>query len=96
MVFFLEIVPEICSGTIYGIHDINLPFDYDRNFTERLYSEQYMLGSYILGGADGDKIELPTHYLTVTGEFGAAFIDGVPVPSRNGESFWLRRGTSAR
>jgi hypothetical protein len=92
MVFFLELLPALPRGCIYGIHDINLPYDYFTAMAERLYTEQYMLAAYLLGGGDGDKIELPTCYLTASGEFDRALQVGIDFPTRNGESFWLRRG----
>jgi hypothetical protein len=92
MVFFLELLPALPSGCVYGIHDINLPYDYFTAMAQRLYTEQYLLAAYLLGGADGDRIELPTCFLTATGEFNRALPTGVGFPARNGESFWLRRG----
>jgi len=89
--FFLEILPAIPSGCIYGIHDIVLPCDYPPIFAERLYSEQYVLAAYLLGGADGDAIELPTCYLTKTGEFKSVLPDGIELLYPNGASFWLRK-----
>ena len=91
VVFFLEILPALPNGCIYGIHDINLPYDYFQLLAERLYSEQYILAAYLLGGADGDTVELPTCYLTGTGEFNQALPHDIDFPFRNGESFWLRR-----
>jgi hypothetical protein len=92
MVFFLEILPALPNGCIYGIHDINLPYDYFTVLAERMYTEQYMLAAYLLGGGDGDTVELPTCYLTATGEFNKALPQDIDFPFRNGESFWLRRG----
>ncbi len=92
MVFFLELLPALPSGCVYGIHDINLPYDYFTAMAQRLYTEQYMLAAYLLGGGDGDTVELPTCYLTATGDFNRALPDNIDFPMRNGESFWLRRG----
>src|ERR1700730_1629283 len=94
MVFFLELLPALPSGCVYGIHDINLPYDYFAAMAQRLYTEQYMLDAYLFGGGNGDKVELPTCYLTATGDFNRALPDRINFPARNGESFWLRRGPS--
>lgn len=59
-VFFTEILPGLAKGLLYALHDIALP---DEIFVERFYNEQYMLATYLLGGADGDKIYFPTGYL---------------------------------
>jgi hypothetical protein len=92
MVFFLELLPALPGGCVYGIHDINLPYDYFTAMAQRLYTEQYMLAAYLLGGGDGDRIELPTCYLTATGAFDSVLPETIKFPTRNGESFWLRRG----
>ncbi len=86
MVFFLELLPALPKGCVYGIHDIYLPYDYSTDFVERQYTEQYMLAAYLLGGGDGDTVELPTCYLTATGEFHKAIPYDIDFPFRNGES----------
>jgi hypothetical protein len=96
MVFFLELLPALPCGCIYGLHDINLPYDYFDAMARRMYTEQYMLAAYLLGGGNGDEVELPTCYLTTTGEFNRALPTNINFPTRNGESFWLRRGTRQR
>lgn len=63
-VFFLEILPNLPAGTIYGIHDIFLPDDYPKHWQDRYYNEQYLLAAYLLGGADGDEIILPNNYIS--------------------------------
>lgn len=50
-VFFLEFLPQLKPGVIVGVHDILLPYDYPEHWLERNYSEQYLLGAYLLGGA---------------------------------------------
>ena len=91
LVFFTEIVPAIPEGAVYGIHDIHLPNDYTEESVSRLYSEQYVLAAYLLGGADGDRIELPLRHLTLTKDF-EKHMPAIDYPaSLNGESFWLRR-----
>jgi len=64
-VFFLEILPRLKPGTLVHIHDIYLPFDYSPKALERYWSEQYVLASYLLGGAKNIKILLPLYYLTL-------------------------------
>jgi hypothetical protein len=62
-VFFMEILGNLPTGMIYGIHDIFFPYDYPETWKNRYYNEQYLLASYLLGGANGDEILLPNHYL---------------------------------
>jgi hypothetical protein len=90
-VFFTELLPAMAPGTVYGIHDIYLPFDYNPTFTARLYTEQYVLAAYLLGGGGGDRIELPLAYLTSSGDFAKALPLGKQFSAPNGEGFWLRR-----
>ena len=47
-VFFLEVLPKLPIGTIVGIHDVFLPDDYPPDWTDRYYSEQYLLAAYLL------------------------------------------------
>ncbi len=63
-VFFTEILPNLKAGVIYGIHDIFLPCDYPETWTMRFYNEQYLLMSYLLGGAGGDEILFPVAYMS--------------------------------
>ena len=60
-VFFLDVLPELPSGVLVGIHDIYLPFDYPPGARDAHYSEQYLLAAYLLGGADV-SITLPSQY----------------------------------
>lgn len=59
-VFFTEILPGLPRGLIYALHDIGLPYE---AWVERFYNEQYMLATYLLGGAAGDQIVFPAGYL---------------------------------
>jgi hypothetical protein len=62
-VFFTEGLPRLKSGCIYGIHDVFLPNDYPQEWLSRYYNEQYLLMTYLLGGAGGDEIILPVHFV---------------------------------
>jgi hypothetical protein len=56
-VFFLEVLPRLKSGVIVAVHDILLPYDYPPRWMKRFYSEQYVMGAYMLGcGADFDVL----------------------------------------
>jgi hypothetical protein len=63
-VFFTEVMPALKPGTIWGMHDIFLPFDYPEEWRDRFYNEQYLLLTYLLGGAHGDEILLPVMWAT--------------------------------
>jgi len=96
-VFFLELLPVVPRGVLYGIHDIFLPADYPLHWVDRWYNEQYLLATYLLGGAGGDEIVLPCSH--VVGQEGLrARLDplwslpGLKNAPRFGNSFWMKRG----
>lgn len=89
-VFFTEILPGLAPGLIYALHDITLP---DEIFVERFYNEQYMLATYLLGGAAGDSIYFPTGYLiNHTQKLKKLqqdlMLDSIPL---SGGFFWMRK-----
>ncbi|MBX4921008.1 class I SAM-dependent methyltransferase [Rhizobium bangladeshense] len=57
-VFFLDILPQLPSGVLVGIHDICLPFDYPEAWRERGYNEQYMLAAWMLANPDYFDLQL--------------------------------------
>jgi Methyltransferase domain len=93
-VFFLDVIPELRPGVLVGIHDVLLPWDYPPEWTGRFYSEQYLLASYLLGGAERMRIELPCFFAANDPELGArwaqdwraAGLGGVP---SKGQAFWF-------
>ena len=97
-VFFTEILPQLPQKMIYGLHDIFLPWDYPDEWKDRYYSEQYLLTSYLLGGAAGDEIILPIAFLSYYDEIQqlAPLEDVLTNPKlmgieKTGVAFWLRR-----
>jgi len=98
-VFFTEVMPQLQPGTIWGLHDIFLPWDYPEEWRRRFYNEQYLLLTYLLGGADGDEIVLPVTWASLQPQ-----LHGILAPlwqreelfsgmTTGGGSFWMRRGT---
>lgn len=95
-VFFLEVLPAIPRGVLYGIHDIFLPADYPSHWVDRWYNEQYLLATYLLGGAGGDEIVLPCNHARSQAELRARLdplwkVPGLKEAERFGSSFWMRR-----
>lgn len=94
-VFFTEVLPLLPKGILIGIHDIFLPLDYPASWTNRYYSEQYMLMAWILGDAGKSiQIEFPCSYLSWTG-VAQKQLEGVwtALPSdveKHGGCFWFR------
>jgi hypothetical protein len=96
-VCFSEIVPALSPGVIYGFHDIFIPFDYPKWFEDYYYNEQYLLQTYLLGGAAGDEIIFPTWYVSTMRELAAPFYDVLNIPElantgKGGSSFWMKKG----
>jgi predicted O-methyltransferase YrrM len=100
-VFFTEVLPALRQGTIWGMHDIFLPWDYPEHWRDRFYNEQYLLLAYLLGGADGDEIVLPVHWAasqpSLHGILASlwAHEDLFRNAGTNGGCFWMRRGAGA-
>jgi hypothetical protein len=100
-VFFAEVMPALAAGSLFGIHDIFLPYDYPEVWKERFYNEQYLLMTYLLGGGGRDSIVLPVHWAT-----GRPGLRNILAPlwehqelfsdlNIGGGCFWLRRGRGA-
>ncbi len=99
-VVFLEVVPRLAPGVLIGFHDIFLPDDYPATWSERYYSEQYVLAAFLLGGYAGTEIVLPVWDACQREEFaaivapiweGAEFAD----VQRHGNTFWLKSRAGA-
>jgi hypothetical protein len=95
-VVFLDILPQLAPGVLVQIHDIFLPSDYPAEWSERYYSEQYLLACYLLSNAPPFEIVLPAAFIS-----GDADLRGVLDPLwklphmrqlgvPHGGSFWVR------
>jgi hypothetical protein len=96
-VFFTEILPLLRSGCHYGIHDIFLPNDYPASWLSRFYNEQYLLMAYLIGGAGGDQIVLPVHFVQRTRELLTILDPIIRDPALGGAppyggAFWMVKG----
>jgi hypothetical protein len=63
VVAFLEVLPRLRPGIHVHVHDIWLPSDYPPEWTDRFYSEQYMLAAQLLAGASSYEVEFPCWYV---------------------------------
>jgi len=61
---FLDVFPRLRSGVLIEIHDVMLPFDYPENWTERGYSEQYLLAAYLLAERSRFEVVLPNTFIS--------------------------------
>ncbi|MBK9180853.1 MAG: class I SAM-dependent methyltransferase [Acidimicrobiales bacterium] len=94
-VVLLEVLPRLRPGVLLGIHDIHLPDDYPPDWADRFYSEQYVLGAFLLGGGAGTETELPAWFVSTDAELAAVLDSLFDHPllagiERHGGAFWLR------
>ncbi len=90
-VFFLELLPRFPTGTIIHIHDIFLPDDYPPKAFDRLWSEQYLLAAWLLGGAKDIKVLLPIARLAQVSAARALLTSAPGTASVGGSSFWFQK-----
>jgi hypothetical protein len=94
VVFFLEILDQLPSDVLVHCHDIYLPGDYPSRFTNRLWSENYLMGVWLLGQhSHAWEVILPCARMlgdeAISRQVNARLPGGVGDPP--GSSFWLRR-----
>ena len=97
MVFFMEILPQLPVGVLVHIHDIYWPMDYPQEMCDRFYSEQYLLGAFILANPKRYRPIFPAYYFSQTPSLSKTIdelwnhphLEGV---ERHGGSFWLEIG----
>ncbi len=89
-VFFLSLLPKLPSGCIVHIHDIYLPNDYPPHLLNRIWSEQYVLAAYLLGGAKRLQVLLPCAHLASNQLAQDLFVESFGTREFAGCSFWLK------
>jgi hypothetical protein len=93
-VTFLDILPRLKPGVLVGFHDINLPYDYGPNESDRYYSEQYLLATHLLAEGVRSRTLLAVYFATMDSEL-RALLDPIARDSRfatvnwSGTSFWI-------
>jgi hypothetical protein len=91
-VFYLEILPELPPGVIVGIHDILWPDDYLPEWREYWFSDQYLLGAYLLAEAAWIDPLLASNYVSLHPELQAILSplwDVLPGVDRRGFAYWF-------
>ncbi len=96
-VFFMEILPVLAPGIVWGLHDIFFPCDYPEAWRGRFFNEQYLLMAYLMGGGGTDAILLPNGLISSSPTlmpaaleiFKGSYFDGI---EKHGGCFWMRRG----
>ena len=89
-IFFLNLLLRLPAGAIVHLHDIYLPEDYPPQFFPRLWSEQYLLATWLLGGARRLQVLLPCAYLASLPAPRELLVAALGTDNFGGSSFWLR------
>jgi Methyltransferase domain len=95
-VFFLEILPHLRSDVYVHVHDIFWPFDYPDEWAQRMYSEQYILGTMILFAHEKFDFILPNCFISWQTDLIHLFdrlwtspnLEGASI---HGASFWFTK-----
>jgi hypothetical protein len=94
VMLFLEVLPELMGGVLVHVHDVFLPFDYPREWSERYYSEQYLLAAWLLAEGRRFRVELPNMFVShdpdLRRELDPLWTGNLAPIQRHGGSFWLR------
>ena len=94
---YLDVLPRLRAGVVVHIHDIQLPYEYDRSYSERaepprtFWNEQYLLQA-LLTHSPTWEVLLAGHHLQrdFPDRFQAAFPHWRPEAHRPTTSFYLR------
>ncbi|MCZ6835874.1 MAG: class I SAM-dependent methyltransferase [Planctomycetota bacterium] len=92
---FLDVLPRLKPGVLVHFHDIWLPEDYQPAWSNRYYTEQYLLAALLLFG-DQFEIVLPNNFITKDADLSNVLsplwqrpeMQGVRT---DGASFWIRK-----
>jgi hypothetical protein len=97
---FLEVIPRLAPGVVVHVHDINLPYEYDRPYVagvegtfRRLWTEAYLLQAFLAFNAEWE-ILLAMRYLQTAhpAEFRRAFPQfDASIHRLVSSSLWMRR-----
>jgi methyltransferase family protein len=93
-VFFMEVLPRLAPGVLVHVHDIELPYDYPPEWSERFYSEQYLLAMCLLHAPERYRVLAPNGFISRNASLLAELDPLWKLPqlaevSRRGNSFWM-------
>lgn len=95
VVLLLEVLPRLRPGVLVHLHDVYLPYDYPPQWSERFYSEQYVLAAWLLAEGPHLQIELPNMFVSqdaeLAGTLSGLWTGPLADVQRHGGSFWLRK-----
>lgn len=89
---FLEVLPRLRPGVVVHVHDVYLPFEYNREFIKELHlfwNEQYVLQAFLAFNS-AFEVVFANNYMAY--RHGDAMVATFPSsPWWGGGSFWMRR-----
>jgi predicted O-methyltransferase YrrM len=94
---YLDVLPRLDAGVVVHIHDIYLPYEYPRIYSQRergrvFWNEQYLLQAFLtLNPAFMVELAAYLVFRDHTAEFTAAFPRFDPARHREPTSFFIRR-----
>lgn len=99
---FLEVIPRLAPGVVVHVHDVNLPYEYDRVYAvgqsgtfRKLWTEAYLLQAFLTFNHEWQVLLAMRYILAEHLEsFRRAFPQYDPSVHRYvSSSFWMRRRT---
>jgi hypothetical protein len=91
VVFWLEILPRLRSGVLVHIHDIFLPYDYPTDWSDRYYSEQYLVAVALLAPQRSFDVIFPAHFIDRDPSLSQQIVEQCgPRAQGSSGSFWIR------
>jgi hypothetical protein len=92
---FLDVLPRLPAGVLVQVHDVTLPYDYPAQWTDRHYSEQYLLAAQLLAHEHAVDIVLPCTFVSDDAELHGLLAPIWSMESMKGAetygcSFWFR------
>jgi hypothetical protein len=91
----LQILPRLAPGVIVHVHDIFIPYEYPREWPERLglfWSEQYLLQAFLAMNPSYEVLFALAALHRDRPQALAGLLPGVP---GGGSAFWMRRTDAA-
>lgn len=92
VVFWLEILPRLRPGVLVHIHDIFLPFDYPAEWSDRYYSEQYLVAVALAAPRRSLEVVFPALFVQRDPALSRLVEESCGPRAMSGQagSFWVR------
>jgi hypothetical protein len=92
VVLFLDVLPRLRPGVIVHIHDIFLPYDYPASWSDRYYTEQYLLAVALLAPGCRWETLFPSQFVMRDQRLSGLAVELFGERARAGgaASYWMR------